>query len=78
MVESVRLLRQGLTEIYHCAGNNNRCSYLYDAITQSEIMPPGVDELPIPEAAAFIRRSRDFHSGESRSGRPAPPDGDPL
>lgn len=55
MDESVRLVHRGLTNVYYCQA---RCSYLFDAETGQELMPPGVVELNIGEAADLVRRSR--------------------
>ena len=63
LVESVQLARQGLDDVYHCAGQGQRCSYLYDALTGVELMPPGVAELSIPDAADLVRKSRSANAG---------------
>ena len=58
MVESKLLTRVGLTEVYHCAGQNSTCSYVYDAVSQTDIVVPGTDQWSIPDLAACIRRVR--------------------
>ena len=64
---SGKLAARGVDGVLHCAGQDGTCSYLYDTVTGLEVMPPGLPEMDIDEAAAFIRRSREWNAGKGRA-----------